>query len=60
MRIGQPEPKRGNPRLLIILIALSLALVTLYFREGDSGVLHGTRDAMLEITAPVARFGMAV
>lgn len=60
MRIGQPEPKRGNPRLLVVLLVLSLAFVTLYFREGDSGVLHGARRVMLAVTAPVARAGMAV
>lgn len=60
MRIGQPEPKRGNPRLLIVLIVLSLALVTLYFREGDSGILHGARRVTLEVTAPIARAGMAI
>lgn len=60
MRIGQPEPKRGNPRLLIALVAISLVLVTVYFREGDSGPLHSAREVMLELTAPVARAGMAV
>lgn len=60
MRIGQPEPKRGNPRLLVTLIALSLVLVTVYFREGDSGVLHGARRVTLEITAPIAHAGMAL
>lgn len=60
MRIGQSEPKRGNPRLLIILIVLSLALVTLYFREGDSGPLHATRSVVLEVTAPIARAGTAI
>jgi rod shape-determining protein MreC len=60
MRIGQPEPKRGNPRLLIILIVASLALVTLYFRESDSGVLHGARRVVLEVTAPASRVGMWV
>lgn len=60
MRIGQPEPKRGNPRLLIILIVLSLAMVTLYFREGDRGPLHTARRVTLEITAPFSRAGMAI
>jgi rod shape-determining protein MreC len=60
MRIGQPEPKRGNPRLLITLVVLSLVLVTLYFREGDGGVLHAARAVTLEVTAPFSRFGMAI
>jgi rod shape-determining protein MreC len=60
MRIGQPEPKRGNPRLLVTLIALSLLCVTVYFREGDSGVLHTARGVMVEVTAPIAKLGTAI
>ncbi|MBN1193352.1 MAG: rod shape-determining protein MreC [Coriobacteriia bacterium] len=60
MRIGQPEPKRGNPRLLVILVAVSLVLVTVYFREGESGPLHGAREVTLAVTAPVARLGTSL
>jgi rod shape-determining protein MreC len=60
MRIGQPEPKRGNATLLIALIALSLVMLTVYFREGDGGVIHDTRGAVLALTAPVARAGTAL
>lgn len=60
MRIGQPEPKRGNPRLLTVLIVLSLVLVTVYFREGDTGPLHTMRSATIEVTAPIARLGTAL
>ena len=60
MRIGQPEPKRGNTRLLAALVLLSVVLVTLYFREGDSGVLHRARSLTLTVSAPIARVGTAV
>ncbi len=60
MRIGQPEPKRGNPRLLIVLVAISFLLLTVYFREGDSGPLHGARRITLGATAPIARLGTAI
>lgn len=60
MRIGQPEPKRGNPRLLVTLIVLSLVCVTVYFRESESGVLHTARGVMIEVTAPVAKLGTAI
>lgn len=60
MRIGQPEPKRGNPKLLTFLVALSLVFVTLYFREGEAGILHGARRITLEVTAPISSVGMAV
>jgi rod shape-determining protein MreC len=60
MRIGQPEPKRGNSRLLVVLIVLSLAMVTVYFRESDTGPLHAARSAMIEVTAPIAKLGTAI
>ena len=60
MRIGQPEPKRGNTRLLVALVLLSILLLTLYFREGDSGVLHDARSVALAVSAPIARVGTAI
>ncbi len=60
MRVGQPEPKRGNPTLLIVLIVLSLVSLTLYFRESDTGVLHGARRVALALAAPVQSAGTAV
>ncbi len=60
MRIGQSEPKQSRPTLLIILVVLSLVMLTVYFREGDGGVLHGARRVTLEVTAPLARAGTAI
>lgn len=60
MRIGQSEPKRSRPTLLIILVVFSLIMLTVYFREGDDGVLHGARRVTLEVTAPLARAGTAI
>lgn len=57
MRVGQSEPKRGNPALLAVLIVLSLVSLTLYFRESDSGVLHDARRVVLAISAPVETAG---
>jgi len=57
MRVGQSEPKRGNPALLAVLIILSLVALTLYFRESDSGVLHDARRVVLAISAPVEAAG---
>ncbi len=57
MRIGQPEPKRGNLRLLAILIAASILTLTVYFREGDDGPLHRARAVTQDVSAPVARLG---
>lgn len=60
MRIGQPEPKRGNTRLLVILIVASLVLLTVHFREGDDGLLHEARRITLGASAPIARLGTAI
>jgi rod shape-determining protein MreC len=60
MRIGQPEPKRGNTTLLVVLVAVSLMLLTVYFREGDGGILHTARRATLAVSAPVASVGTAI
>lgn len=60
MRIGQPEPKRGNITLLVALVALSLVMLTVYFREGDSGLFHRARGSALAIAAPVERAGTAI
>lgn len=57
MRVGQSEPKRGNPALLAVLIVLSLVSLTLYFRESDSGMLHDARRVVLAISAPVESAG---
>lgn len=57
MRIGQPEPKRGNATLLVALIAVSLVMLTIYFREGDGGFIHDARGTLLAVSAPVARAG---
>lgn len=60
MRIADSEPKRGNVTLLVALIVVSLVLVTMYFRENESGVLHGARKVMLAVTAPLSDAGDAI
>ncbi|MBN2247845.1 MAG: rod shape-determining protein MreC [Coriobacteriia bacterium] len=57
MRIGQSEPKQARPTVLIIFVVISLVMLTVYFREGDDGLLHGARRVTLEVTAPIARVG---
>ncbi|MDI6692832.1 MAG: rod shape-determining protein MreC [Anaerosomatales bacterium] len=59
MRIVDREPSRRNPVLLAVLLAASLMLVTVYFREGDGGLLHRARSSTLAATAPLARVGEA-
>src|SRR4029079_3659272 len=40
---------------LTALLALSFALVTVYFREGDNGGLHGTQRWLGDAFAPASR-----
>lgn len=59
MRIVDREPSRRNPVLLGVLLAASLVLITVYYREGDSGLLHRARSSTLAVTAPLSRVGEA-
>lgn len=61
MRLGQVETsKKGAPRLLIALVALSLVVTTVFFREGERGFFHGARRVALAVTAPASRLGIAL
>jgi rod shape-determining protein MreC len=60
MRIANPEPRRNNPMVLVALVVVSLVLVTAYYREGDSGLLHRARTVTLAITAPLSAAGEAI
>ena len=60
MRIDDRQPKRGNLGLLVVLVVLALVLITVHFREGDSGPLHTARRAVTSLTAPVGRAGEAI
>lgn len=57
MRIPDREPSRRNPVLLGALLAASLVLITVYFRESDAGLLHKARSATLAVSAPLSRVG---
>lgn len=59
MRISDREPTRRNPALLAALLAVSLVVITVYFRESDAGLLHRARSATLAATAPLSRIGEA-
>ena len=60
MKVTLQDQKRGNPMLLVALIVVSLVLVTVYFREGDTGIVHRARSAFLGAVAPLERVGNAI
>jgi rod shape-determining protein MreC len=39
--------------VLAVLLLLSIAMLTLYFRESDSGVAHTVQDGVLRVVAPL-------
>lgn len=46
--------------LLVVLLVVSIALVTAYSREGDSGLLHTVQDAVAEAFLPLKIVGGGV
>lgn len=57
MRINQPEKSGPRPGVLVLLIALALVLMTVWYREGDHGPIHRTRAAIAVVTTPLGRAG---
>ena len=65
-RFATPKQSMGRgsaaavPRSLVVLCVLSLVLVVVGYREGDSGVLHGARGVVQTLTSPVRAVGSFV
>jgi len=57
LRINQPESPGPRPGVLIIFVALAIVLITLWFREGDTGVLHRLRGGVQVVAAPISSGG---
>ncbi|TLM86989.1 MAG: rod shape-determining protein MreC, partial [Actinobacteria bacterium] len=58
MKVQSTEPSNG-PRygLLVLYIALSVVLITVWFRESESGPIHRVRAGFQTVTAPVSASG---
>ncbi len=61
MRINQ-QPEKQGPKLttLVIFVVLSVLLMTVWFREGDTGPLHRVQAATHAIAAPFSSVGEVV
>lgn len=57
LNLPQPDRPGGRRALLALLVVSSLVLTTVYFREGDNGVLHRTRNGLQAVAAPVSAAG---
>lgn len=57
MRINEPQTKRPRPVVLVVCILISLALITVWFRESETGPLHRVRIGVHAIAAPFSAVG---
>lgn len=57
MRVQGAETPGTRPGWLIVWVAVSIVLITVWFREGDSGPLHRIRQGAQAATAPVSAVG---
>lgn len=57
MRLPEPDTKSARPGLLVVLIAASLVITTVWFREGVNGPVHRVQRGVQAIVAPVSAVG---
>lgn len=57
LRLPDTDTRRGGYALVAILVVVSIVLMTVYFREGEDGLLHSARRVAHTVTAPVSALG---
>ncbi len=57
MRVHRNETQAPRPGWVILFVALSIVLITLWHREADTGPLHRVRAVTHAVTAPVSAAG---
>jgi rod shape-determining protein MreC len=60
MRDPDTDTRKGSPLVLVVFVVVSLVLTSVYYREGDDGLLHRGRSIALAVTAPIASAGHVV
>ncbi len=58
--LGDQGPRSGGIRILVVLVAVSLVMVTLYFREGSTGPVHLLRSAAQVVSTPFTLLGAQI
>lgn len=57
MKVQRTETPGPRPGWLILLVALSIVLITVWYREGDAGPLHRVRAGVQATSAPISAGG---
>lgn len=57
MRVQGPEKTGNRPGWLLLYVAIAIVLMTVWFREPETGPLHRIRVVVHSITAPVSAAG---
>lgn len=57
MRVQRAETPGARPGWLILLVAVAIVLITVWYREGDTGPIHRVRRVVLAAAAPVSSGG---
>lgn len=57
MRLNQTEPSGPRLGVLVVFVALSIVLMTVWFREGERGPLHRVRVGVQTVFSPVSAAG---
>lgn len=57
MRLPEPDKSGPRPGILILFVVLSIVVITVWFREADTGPLHRVRLGVQTVAAPVSAAG---
>jgi len=57
MRVQGTETPGPKPGWLVLFVALAIVLMTVWYREGDSGPVHRVRAGVQVVAAPIAAGG---
>ncbi|MDZ4170328.1 MAG: rod shape-determining protein MreC [Coriobacteriia bacterium] len=57
MRVQRTETRGPRIRWVVLYVALAIVIMTVWFREGDTGPLHRLRSVVQAGTAPVSATG---
>lgn len=60
MRLPKPEKSGASIGLLIVLVVLALVITTVWFREGERGLIHRARLGVLAVSSPMQAGGEVV